>query len=152
MGGKRLHRAPALLAIALALVAPAAAVAAWPGSNPDESVRANTPDDPEFDRCESDNEGGADCSNVFNQDYERFGFAPSGTQNTATYKNPQDVGRLMQQNTLAGRNPLGQVPGLSADRAWKRSIGDPRVQSAILDTGIRWEQEQLRLRVALNAG
>ena len=150
MGGRKLLLA--LVGLALALAVPAAAIGAFPGSNPDESVRLNTPNDPDFDACESDNEGGSTCGNVFGEQYERFGFAPSGTQFSATYKNPGDVARLSQQNTLAGRNPLGQVPGVSADRAWKRSTGDPRVQIAILDTGIRWEQHQLRLRVALNRG
>jgi hypothetical protein len=148
LGGERLRWALVLLALALAL--PAAALAAWPGSNPDESVRANPPNDPDFDACENDNEGGATCSNVFNQQFELFGFAPSGTQLTATYKNTGPVPRQVQQNTLAARNPLGQVPGVSADRAWKRSTGDPRVQVAILDTGIRWENDGLRLRIHLN--
>ena len=147
MGGK--VRAT-LVCLVLALLVPGVALAAFPGSNPDESVRANTPNDPSFDRCESDNEGGAQCGNVFNQDYERFGFAPSGTQLTAIYRDPGPFARQRQQNQRAGRNPLGQVPGISADRAWKRSTGDPRVQIAILDTGIRWEEEELRLRVFLN--
>jgi hypothetical protein len=141
----------ALLLLALALALPAVALAAFPGSDPDESVRANTPNDPGFDPCESDNAGGSTCGNVFDEQYERFGFAPSSTQFSATYKNPSAVARQMQQNTRAGRNPLGQIPGVSADRAWKRSVGDPRVQVAILDTGIRWENEGLRLRVHLNA-
>ncbi len=60
--------------------------------------------------------------------------------------------RLQAQNTTAGRNPLGQVSGVSADRAWKRSIGRPDVEIAILDTGIRWNNGQLRKKVALNEG
>ncbi len=123
---------------------------AFPGSDPNESVRANTPDDPQFDACEPDNAGGPTCASVFSEQYERFGFAPFGTQFTATYKNPQDTARQQAQNQAAGRNPLGQIPGVSADRAWKRSTGDPRVRIAILDTGIRWEKPTLRLRVALN--
>ena len=140
----------AVLVIAFAL--PGAALAAFPGSLPNESVRANTPDDPEFDRCEADNEGGATCSNVFDEEYERFGFAPSGTQATAIYHNPDDTARQQAQNTGAGRNPLGQIPGVSADRAWKRSIGRADVQVAILDTGVRWSNESLRAKIALNAG
>jgi hypothetical protein len=52
----------------------------------------------------------------------------------------------------AGRLPLGQIPGVSADRAWKRSIGRPDVRVAILDTGIRWGEDSLRPKVALNGG
>src|SRR5829696_10368317 len=89
----------AVAALVLALLGlPAAALGAFPGTNPDESVRANPPDDPGFDGCEPDNQGGATCSNVFDQDLERFGFAPSATQFTATYKNPQDTQRQQQQN------------------------------------------------------
>jgi subtilisin family serine protease len=41
---------------------------------------------------------------------------------------------------------------VSADRAWKFSAGDPRVKVAILDTGIRWENQELVDRIALNRG
>ncbi|MEA2422243.1 MAG: hypothetical protein QOF55_1342 [Thermoleophilaceae bacterium] len=142
----------ALLAVLIPLTAAPALAAnpTFPGSNPDESVRANTPDDPQYDPCEPDHTGGPTCASVFSEQYERFGFAPFATQLSATYKNPQDTARQQAQNTAAGRNPLGQIPGVSADRAWKRSIGDPRVRIAILDTGIRWERESLRRRVALN--
>jgi Subtilase family len=134
------------------LVAAAPALGAFPGTNPDESVRINTPNDPEFDSCEPD--GGATCSNVFEEELERFGFAPNSSQGTATYKPPFDahVTRLQAQNTTAGRSPLGQLSGVSADRAWKRSIGRPDVEIAILDTGIRWNSGQLRKKVALNEG
>jgi hypothetical protein len=144
-----------LILLAVLLVAAPVAIAAnpnFPGSDPDESVRLNTPDDPEFDPCEPDNDGGPSCASVFSEQYERFGFAPFQTQLTATYKNPQDTARQQAQNQAAGRNPLGQIPGVSADRAWKRSTGDPRVEIAILDTGIRWERESLRKRIALNEG
>jgi hypothetical protein len=140
-----------VVVLAFALLVPGIALAAFPGSNPNESVRANTPNDPDFDKCESDNPGGSQCGSAFEEQYERFGFAPSSTQTSAIYHPGGIPAREQQQNTLAGRNPLGQVPGVSADRAWKRSIGDPSVQVAILDTGIRWEKESLRLRIHLNA-
>jgi hypothetical protein len=138
--------------LALALLLPAGALAAFPGTDANESVRVNTPNDPDFDRCEQDNEGGATCSNVFNQEIDRFGFAPSSAQFSATYKNPGGTARQQQQNTLAGRNPLGQISGVSVDRAWKLSTGRPDVQVAIMDTGIRWENESLRTKVYLNRG
>ena len=124
------------LAAVLALAVPSAALAAFPGSDPDESVRVDTPDDPDFDHCESDDEQGADCSNVFDEEYERFGFAPDASEHTALYKNPLDTARRQEQNVKAGRNPLGQLPGVSADRAWKRSTGRPDVRIAILDWGL----------------
>jgi uncharacterized repeat protein (TIGR01451 family) len=153
-----LRRGPftALVVVLLAIV-PTVAYASFPGTNPDESVRANTPNDPDFDQCEPDDAQGQTCSHPFDEQYERFGFAPNSTQGTATYHNPTDphVQRLVAQNTLAGRTAslgLGQVPGVSADRAWKRSTGDPSVQVAILDTGIRWDRTSLRRQVALNRG
>ena len=145
----RVRRVLAGATVSLLLLAPAA-VAAFPGSDPGESVRLNTPDDPAFDHCEPDDEQGADCSNVFDEEYERFGFAPSSTQNTALYKTAMP--RQQEQNAKAGRNPLGQLPGVSADRAWKRSTGSPDVRIAVLDTGIRWRETSLRRKVALNRG
>ena len=141
-----------VLAVGLLLVA-APALAQFPGTDPNESVRINTPNDPKFDQCEPDDPQGPTCANVFGQQYQRFGFAPNGSQTSAIYHNPTDphVQRFMGQNTLAGRNPIGQIPGVSADRAWKYSTGDPSVQIAILDTGIRWEDEGLRKRVASTA-
>ena len=142
----------AVAVLAACLLAAAPALGAFPGSNPDESVRLNTPNDPDFDPCEPDNDGGAGCSNVFDQEFERFGFAPNASQLSALYKPPFDahVTRLQAQNTAAGRNPLGQVSGVSADRAWKRSLGRADVEIAILDTGIRWNNGQLRKKIALN--
>ncbi|HMC06802.1 MAG TPA: S8 family serine peptidase, partial [Solirubrobacterales bacterium] len=152
MGTRR--RSAVVVAAAVALAIPSVATAAFPGSDPNESVRANAPNDPGFDRCEPDNEGGQECSNVFGEEYARFGFAPASAQNTATYHNLTDphTQRLMAQNTLAGRTPAGQVSGVSADRAWKYSPGDPEVQVAILDTGIDWSRNSLRRRVHLNRG
>ncbi|MEK6276709.1 MAG: S8 family serine peptidase [Actinomycetota bacterium] len=146
------------------------AVAAWPGSDPAESVRINTPNDPDFDQCEPHEagEGTQTCTNTFGQQFARFGFAPDNSQSSATYKNDScqlavsvatltlcgdpHTRRLIEQNLTAGRNGPGQVSGVSADRAWKYSTGDPSVQIAILDTGIRWDKGSLRLRVHLNRG
>jgi Subtilase family len=150
----RRRRTAAAAAALIALVVPGAALGAFPGTDPNESVRANAPNDPDFDRCEPDNAGGQQCSNVFGEEYPRFGFAPASTQNTATYHNPgaPHTQRLMAQNTAAGRTALGQVSGVSADRAWKYSVGDPEVQVAILDTGIAWDRSSLRRRIHLNRG
>ena len=57
------------LVLSAALALPVAAHAAFPGSNPDESVRLNTPDDPDFDRCENDDAQGQTCTNVFDEEY-----------------------------------------------------------------------------------
>jgi hypothetical protein len=151
----------AIAALAVALLLPAGALA-FPGTNPNESVRINTPNDPEFDRCESDDEDGTqECTNVFDEEFERFGFAPEGSENTALYDPTAAPPRQTAQNDSAGRNHLGQVSGVSADRAWKyfgelggssAPAGDPNVEVAILDTGIRWNNSELRVKVALNEG
>ena len=150
-----------IAALAVALLLPAGALA-FPGTNPTESVRINTPNDPELDQCESDDEDGTqECANVFDEEFERFGFAPDGSQITALYDVTAAPPRQVAQNTAAGRNPLGQVSGVSADRAWKyfgelggssAPAGDPNVEVAILDTGIRWNNSELRVKVALNEG
>ena len=104
-------------------------------ANPSESVRLNTPNDPDFDRCEPDDEQGPTCTNTFGQQYERFGFAPNGSQATALYHNPTDphVQRHSAQNTLAGRDPARPDPGRLGgprlevlDRRGERAGRDPR--------------------------
>src|SRR4051794_3217791 len=153
LGSVGIRTLVALALLVLAAVPALASARSFPGTNPGESVRINTPNDPDFDRCERDDEDGPpSCAQVFGDQYERFGFAPNGSELTALYHNPLDshTQRLSAQNTLAGRNPLGQVPGVSADRAWKFSAGDPNVQVAIEDTGIRWSDRGLRRKIWLN--
>ncbi|MFH2010786.1 MAG: FG-GAP-like repeat-containing protein [bacterium] len=42
--------------------------------------------------------------------------------------------------------------GLSADKAWQKTIGDRRVVLAVLDSGIRWRTRDLANKFYLNAG
>jgi subtilase family protein/VCBS repeat protein len=143
-----------LVAFAAAVPAYGAVDHGWPGSDPNESVRLHTPNDPGFDCAEPDDQDGGTCTNVFDEQTARFGFAPAATQNTATYLNDSSPAtqEIEQQNVAAGRNRTGQASGVSADRAWKFTPGDPRVKVAILDTGIRWERKSLVDRIALNKG
>ena len=91
MGRKRRLTVKASIAVAALLLMTAPALASFPGSNPSESVRINTPNDPGYDHCEPDDEQGPpDCANTFGEQYERFGFAPSGSQTSAIYHNPLD--------------------------------------------------------------
>src|SRR3954466_8714980 len=64
--------------VLLALCAPAASLAAFPGTDPAESPRANTPNDPDFDRCEADDPDTSPprCSSYFQEQYGSFGFSP----------------------------------------------------------------------------
>src|SRR5687768_15634024 len=65
-----------LLALLVVLALPAGALAAFPGSDPTESPRANTPNDPECDRCEGDNEGGPSCGTFAEEEFRAFGISP----------------------------------------------------------------------------
>ena len=47
--------ASSLIAALIAFGAPSVALAAFPGTDPNESVRANAPNDPGYDACEPDN-------------------------------------------------------------------------------------------------
>ncbi len=137
-----LRRIAVLIAIAGMVVVPLGAAAQeaasrFPSSDPD--VRVGTPDDPRFDCAEPDDEdSGVGCESVFDEQWQLFGFAPAQTALTATYK---DAGRLLQ----------GQISGVRADAAWKLTTGRPDVVIAVTDTGMRWDRETLRLKIALNA-
>src|SRR3989454_5375668 len=143
-----MRRGTAVLLVVALLAATAALVVAqarmWPGPPTDTNPRANTPNDHDFDYAEPDDEDGdymPNAASVFDEDHRLFGFAPNDTKNTALYGDPN--------NPRAGQP---QVSGVSADLAWKLSIGDQSVGIAICDTGIRWDREELRRRIRLNTG
>ena len=151
-------------AVVACLALPAVAIAAFPSTDPGESPRANAPNDPGFDECELDDAEtpALDCDSYWNEDYRLFGFSPD-TANTAPVP-PElhgaaptmyvDCAQLDQQgravNTLDGVNQCAQIAGVRADTAWKYTTGDPEVAVAILDTGIRWQEEELVDQVRLN--
>ncbi len=168
MGGGRIGRRAALALGLLALAVPAGALAAFPGSNPAESPRANTPNDPDFDDCEVDDaQGGTACS-YFGEDYRLFGFSPDTANQTplwspnlhntpilgaTSYSNCAQLDTQGQAaNVAAGDNlvPCAQIGGIRADTAWKRTTGDPDTVIAILDTGIRWQDRDLVEQIHLN--
>jgi hypothetical protein len=64
-----------LAALALAVPAYGAVDHGWPGSDPNESVRLHTPNDPGFDCAEPDDQDGGTCTNVFDEQTQRFGFS-----------------------------------------------------------------------------
>ena len=137
--------AAALALTAFTLEGLRAASGRFPSTDPD--LRVGTPDDPDYDCAEADDEDGQTCAgDLFQQSVNLFGFAPSyGPQaglpptNIATY--------------LEGpRQGEGQISGVSADSAWKVSIGRFDSTIAVMDTGIRWNNNGVRLRVRLNEG
>src|SRR5437867_1903924 len=116
----------------------------YPRPATDTDPRVNTPNDPEYDRAEPDDEDGDYMPNTFSvwdEDHRLFSFAPNDTRTTALYLDPN--------NPSVGQP---QVSGVSADLAWKLSIGDQSVGVAICDTGIRWDRSELRRRIRLNTG
>jgi hypothetical protein len=172
-------RSPRRFGVAAAAVAllclPAVALGAFPGSDPHESPRVNTPNDPDFDACESDDPDTppGDCSTYFEEEFRAFGFSPESA-NTA----PNPLGRtghpalgtryldcdqLDAQGREANVDAYADVPGsaalaeclqisgVRADTAWKYSTGDPGTAVAVLDTGIRWQSTELRDKVRLNS-
>ena len=124
-----------VLMLSLAAALPALAQdSRFPGDDPDP--RVGTPNDPGFDCSEPDDEDDVEaCPSIYDEQYNLFGFAPASTRLTAVH-GPGD--------------PM--VSGVSADLAWKTTTGDPRVAIAILDTGIRWHDTELRRKVWLNVG
>src|SRR5438874_6919100 len=114
-----MHRGIAAVLLPVALAAAAllgvAQTRIFPGPPTDTDPRLNTPNDPDFDKAEPDDEdtvaGGP--FGVFDEDHRLFGFAPDSTKTTATYRDPSNP-----------RFGQGQVSGVSADLAWKLSIGD----------------------------
>ncbi len=162
-----------LLALLVVLVLPAAAIAAYPGSDPAESPRVNTPDDPDFDRCEADDEQGPpSCGTFAEEQFGAFGFSPDSANHAqgppnahyATGTRYQDCSQLDAEGKAAnvkaegvGANPVAaalaeclQISGVRADTAHKYDTGNPQTVVAILDTGIRWQDSELRTKVRLN--
>ena len=147
------------LALLAAAAAPALAGFGDPGLDPAESPRLNTPDDPEFDNCESDDEtaGVERCNTYFDEQFGLFGFRPDTAVTEPVAKTPTvyaDCSQLDAQgraaNQAAGDPECSQIGGIRADTAWKYSTGDPGTAVAILDTGIEWDDAGLIDKVRLN--
>src|SRR2546422_4928775 len=98
----------ALLALAAVVALGVAQTRTFPGPPTDTNPRANTPNDPDFDRSEPDDEDGDFFagSSVFDEDNRLFGFAPESTRDTAKYLDP-------------GHPPF--------DPANPRSLGQPQI-------------------------
>jgi len=181
--GRALRRGDLWLALAIAcacLALPAVALGAnpaFPGDNPAESPRANTPDDAHFDECEGDDaDGEQECSSYFSERYQQFGFSPDSAQllgagigplyADCNLLTPTGDGQLDTQGENANQAAEGgnllsrcnQIAGIRADTAWKYFgqandpglPGDPEVTIAILDTGARWQDADLHNKIALN--
>jgi hypothetical protein len=67
-------------------------------------------------------------------EWNLFGFQPDRSPNAGPLR-PDEVGK---------------PSGMSADLAWRYTIGDPRVSIAILDSGIKWDDRELATKAFLN--
>ena len=123
-------------AAVIALIVPSGALAAFPGHQPRRERPGQHAERPGFDHCEPDDEAGQPtCTNVFGEQYERFGFAPNGSQMTALYHNPLDphVQRLLGAEHARRPQPARPGPGRLGrprlevlDRRPERAGRDPR--------------------------
>jgi hypothetical protein len=148
--------------VTLLFLLPGAALAAFPGTNPAESPRANTPNDPGFDPCEADdpNTTPPRCTSYFNEQFGSFGFSPDSANQiplaphavgATQYANCSQLdGPGRAANVAAGDPECSQIAGIRADSAWKYSAGSRKVSVAVLDTGIRWQDPELVNQVRLN--
>ena len=111
-----------------------------PGYIGPNAQRNNTPNDPDYDSAEPDDPDNGGKTSIYDEQFDLFGFASRRTP-TTVYSDPNDprVGKL-------------QIAGFNAAGAWKETRGDPGTTVAILDTGIKWDNAGLRLKVHLNTG
>src|SRR5205823_11891603 len=104
-----MHRGIAAVLLPVALGAAAllgvAYTRSFPGPPTDTNPRLNTPNDPDFDKAEPDDEDGDFVSgtSVYDEENRLFGFAPDSTKTTAIYRDPGRPAQLGQ----------GQVSGVS---------------------------------------
>jgi hypothetical protein len=100
--------------------------------------REDTPNDPEYDLAEPDDQDAvAPSTNIFDEQFGLFGFPSARTRGTAIY--------------AEGPHQLQpQISGINAAGAWKLERGRSDVAVAILDTGVKWDHEELRTQIRLN--
>ena len=161
-GGRDARSRRVALALAVALftvLIPAVALAAYPGSNPTRasaSTRPTTPATTRPSRTATRRRARTSSTTSTRASASRRTRARAPPSTTRRRRPPARSRRTPPR----GATRSGRSPGVSADRAWKffgeddpnGLVGDPDVEIAILDTGIRWSSESLRLRVSLNEG
>ena len=145
-----------------ALVAPPAATAAFPGSDPAESPRLNTPNDPDFDRCEADDAEtpAARLLHLLRGGVPAFGFSPDSANLVPLAPATRTRRRRPATSTAPSSTPRARPrtspPASTREACCRRSPASaptppgstrpatPTRSVAILDTGIRWQDRELR--------
>ena len=84
------------------------------------------------------------CTNVFGQQYERFGFAPNGSQATALYHNPTRPARAALLGAEHARGPHPARPGAGRLGRPRMEVLDGRGERAGRDPRHRHPVEQQR--------
>ena len=121
--------------LALVAVPALASARTFPGTDPDESVRLNTPNDPGFDHCESDDEDGADVLQRLRRGVRalrlRAQRRPSTPRSTTTRSTRTPALRRRTRSpgaTRSGRSPASPptAPGSRSTGSAGRPDRDPR--------------------------
>ena len=125
---------PALIALC-ALASPASANDWPPKPGTDWTMPANWPNDGGYAQCGKTDKDGK-CIEVTGGDWNQWSWTPP---NYAAFPN------FRQAEVKMG-------VGMHADRAWEKTIGDRRVRIAVLDSGIKWDHDDLVNKHYLNRG
>lgn len=125
----------ALLAAGLLIASPAQAT--WPPpADADMEQPDHWPNDGGFKQCQK-KDGKCELLNgkpiITGGDWNLWGFTPPNYTKIRKEEIPMGV-------------------GMHADRAWTKTIGDRRVKIAVLDSGIRWDHDDLVNKHHLNRG
>lgn len=126
-------RAAFVLAIAGASIAlPRDAQATWPpAADADMSKPENWPNDPDYIQYNVDKDGKV---NVTGGEWNQFSFMPDVWTKTPGFRTVE----------------IAQGSGMHTDTAWPITIGDRRTLIAVLDSGIKWDSDDLLNKFYLN--
>jgi hypothetical protein len=101
--------------------------------------RNDTPNDPDYDKAEPDDQDGLLDTNIYDEQFGLFGWPSQRSRLTAIYGDGPHQGQP-------------QISGFNASGAWKLDRGRPDTVISILDTGIKWDKPELRTQIHLNKG
>lgn len=136
-----LFRPRAWLALALAcvgLAGPVAVEAAWPPAlDVDMSKKENWPNDGGFAQGSVDDKG---KTWITGGDWNQWSFIPDGKPGSGEWDQFPGFRQVEKQ--------MGA--GMHADRAWQKTPGDRSVVIAVLDSGIKWDADDLVNKHFLN--
>jgi hypothetical protein len=101
--------------------------------------RNDTPNDPGYDGAEPDDPDNVGNTSIYDEAFGLFGWPSQRSRTSAIYGSGPNAGQP-------------QISGFNASGAWKLERGRPDSVIAILDTGIKWDRDSLRLQIHLSKG